>query len=254
MSFDDDLRAVLREHSGRALDAGPARSALYEAIDRRQRYRHAGAVAGATLAVVALGIGMQALQPQGSGTVTQAQPAARSSNPSTAAAQSPVGPSSPRPAPWSDARTAFPEAQDAFFAAGYTLTDADAIATAWNVDDAYGLKAFLGEMIHSGETLPVAPGAPVNRDSLATLKQSYDRGLAEFRQTYSDQQAWQLAAIWNAESAEGAAAFAGQLLLDGQQLPPVDPTSVVLPPEAVSTQPEADSAPLPAADPAPAAS
>ncbi|MFC8191709.1 hypothetical protein ACFUMH_08620 [Cellulomonas sp. NPDC057328] len=124
----------------------------------------------------------------------------------------------------------------AFWGAGYTPEDVDALAALWGTDWTE-TKARAGQMLLDGEEVPVAPSgtvptaddaaatgdappaAPADGDAagaaaaeeVAQYDAFWDAGY-----TFEDAQA--LAALWGTEVAE-TKARAGQALLDGQTLP-----------------------------------
>jgi hypothetical protein len=101
-----------------------------------------------------------------------------------------------------------------FFAAGYTVEDAQQLATLWKTKDAYGAKVEGGTKLLAGQTLPFAP-KPAN---VETAKQQVDID-AFFAAGYGYDDAVKLARIWKTKDAQAAKIEGGKKLLAGQTLP-----------------------------------
>jgi hypothetical protein len=118
-----------------------------------------------------------------------------------------------------------PEQYEAFWGAGYTPENVDALGALWNLGPTE-TKARAGQLILDGQPVPVAPGgtapteaptgdAPAVEITDGQLDAFFDAG-------YTGADAEALAAIWNTEFGE-TKARAGQMILDGQ-IPPVAPS------------------------------
>ena len=105
------------------------------------------------------------------------------------------------------------EQYEAFWGAGYTADDMEALADLWNLD-ATATKAQAGQLLLDGQTPPIAPGgAPAQSGDLdqAALDAFWAAG-------YTEQDLAELAELWHTDTAS-AKAKAGQLILDGAPLP-----------------------------------
>ncbi|MBF5082162.1 hypothetical protein [Quadrisphaera sp. INWT6] len=105
------------------------------------------------------------------------------------------------------------EQYDAFWGAGYTAADADALAALWNTD-VTSAKARAGQALLDGTTVPVSPGdhpegPVVDEDPLWTA-------FSGAGYTYDDAVA--LAELWSTDVTEAKARI-GRAVLDGQELP-----------------------------------
>jgi len=142
---------------------------------------------------------------------------------------------------WSQMPDGYTQAQyEAFWGAGYTPEDVDALGALWSTDDTE-TKSRAGQMILGGEALPVAPSgeAPVAGSDpgdgdlvIPDQEESQDEGQAEevdaeldafWAAGYTVDDMAALSALWHAEAIE-TKARAGRMLLDGQT-PPVAPGS-----------------------------
>ncbi|RMI03330.1 hypothetical protein [Cellulomonas triticagri] len=103
----------------------------------------------------------------------------------------------------------------AFWDAGYTVGDVQALEDLWQVD-ATTAKAQAGQLLLDGADVPVAPGSaqqtPEPVDTSDPLTAYFDSG-------YSLAEAEQLADLWQVDLGE-AKVRAGQMIVDGEQ-PPV---------------------------------
>ncbi|WP_188079073.1 hypothetical protein [Actinotalea subterranea] len=108
-----------------------------------------------------------------------------------------------------------PEELDAFWAAGYTGGDLEALVDLWDVD-AVEAKATAGRMILGGETVPVLPGSHPDPAPVVGPDQAQSDAFFGAGYTYDDAVA--LAELWDADPIE-TKATAGQMLLDGETLP-----------------------------------
>lgn len=118
----------------------------------------------------------------------------------------------------------------AFWGAGYTAEDADALGELWGTE-LTETKARAGQALLDGQTLPVPPSGPAATDAPADdapAEEPADEAAAaqlgayvDAGYTYEDAEA--LAALWSTDLSE-TKARAGQLLLEGQTLP-VPPSS-----------------------------
>lgn len=108
-------------------------------------------------------------------------------------------------------------ALDAFWAAGYTTADAQALAELWSVD-VLDAKAQAGQLVLDGGAVPIAPGTNPEPD--------WDGGPAEafWAAGYTFEDAEALAALWGKDITE-TKTTAGQTLLDGGTLPIAPGTS-----------------------------
>ncbi len=123
----------------------------------------------------------------------------------------------------------------AFWGAGYTPADADALSELWGTDWTE-TKARAGQMLLDGEEVPVAPSgtvptaddaaatggapaaAPADGDAGGAAAEEVAQYDAFWDAGYTFEDAEALAALWGTEVAE-TKARAGQALLDGQTLP-----------------------------------
>lgn len=105
---------------------------------------------------------------------------------------------------------------DAFWGAGYTAEDLEALRGLWRTD-ALEAKARAGQMVLDGETVPVAPGAagpgesayPVGVDDIEVLRKA----------GYTFEDAERLAELWKTDVYE-AKARAADMVRDGETPPP----------------------------------
>lgn len=107
------------------------------------------------------------------------------------------------------------ERSDAFWGAGYSMADANALAEIWGVE-ILEAKGRAGQLLLDGRPVPVAPGSsvdPTNPDTVEGLQLEafWDAG-------YLGEDGATLAALWNVDVLE-AKTTAGQMLRDGQPLP-----------------------------------
>ena len=117
------------------------------------------------------------------------------------------------------------EQHDAFWDAGYTVGDLDALVDLWDAD-AIETKARAGQMLLDGEPVPVPAGAHSDGSTDATAptvpststRAQYD---AYFAAGYDYEDAEALAALWSTDTDE-TKTRAGQMLLDGET-PPIAP-------------------------------
>ena len=111
------------------------------------------------------------------------------------------------------------EQYEAFWGAGYTSADAEALAALWG-SDVTTAKARAGQALIDGEEVPVPPStAPGSEDPAAGDAAAGEARLDAFWDagyTYGDAEA--LAALWGTDLSE-TKARAGQALIDGQTLP-----------------------------------
>lgn len=110
-----------------------------------------------------------------------------------------------------------PDQYTAFWDAGYTAADAQALADLWDVDLTQA-KARAGQALVDGQAVPIAPGSSATADGDDEI--GLYRAFGEAGYTFDD--ALELAALWGTDTAE-TKARAGQALLDGQTLP-VEPS------------------------------
>ncbi|MGW6129099.1 hypothetical protein ACWFNE_03640 [Cellulomonas sp. NPDC055163] len=107
------------------------------------------------------------------------------------------------------------ERSDAFWAAGYVMEDAAALAELWQVE-LLEAKGRAGQLLLDGRPVPVAPGSSLDLTDPDTvqglqLEAFWDAG-------YTGDDGATLADLWNVEVIE-AKTTAGQILRDGQPLP-----------------------------------
>jgi len=132
---------------------------------------------------------------------------------------------------WSMMPDGYTQAQyEAFWGAGYTAQDVDALGALWH-SDATETKSQAGQLLLDGKTLPVAPGAS---DAAAQGEGAADDAGADASTVtpaqadafwgagYTDADAQALGALWSSGYVE-TKARAGQMILDGQT-PPVAPS------------------------------
>lgn len=117
---------------------------------------------------------------------------------------------------WSDMPEGYTQAQyEAFWGAGFTAADQEALEELWNVD-ATEAKSRAGQAILDGEQLPFEPGThadlpdPTNEEEAAAI--------AFLEAGYTSEDVEELMALWNTEYTE-TKVRAGQMLLDGEELP-----------------------------------
>lgn len=115
------------------------------------------------------------------------------------------------------------ERADAFWGAGYSMEDANALADLWAVE-VVEAKGRAGQLLLDGQPVPVAPGSSLDLtdpDTIAGLQLEafWDAG-------YTGEDGTALAALWNVEVIEAKTA-AGQMIRDGQALP-IDPSGTPL--------------------------
>ena len=107
------------------------------------------------------------------------------------------------------------ERSDAFWAAGYYMEDANALADLWQVP-LLEAKGRAGQLLLDGQPVPVAPGSSLDLtdpDTVAMLAAEayWDAG-------YTGEDGEKLAALWHVDVFE-AKTTAGQMLVAGQTLP-----------------------------------
>lgn len=105
------------------------------------------------------------------------------------------------------------EQYDAFWGAGYTAADADALAALWSTD-VTSAKARAGQALLDGTAVPVAPGE--NPDGAVIDDDPLWSAFAGAGYTYDDAVA--LAALWSTDVTEAKARI-GQAVLAGEALP-----------------------------------
>lgn len=119
---------------------------------------------------------------------------------------------------------------DAFWGAGYTPEDVDALSALWQTDT-IETKARAGQLLLDGQPVPVAPsGTPLSADELGTgVAPSEDTTATDayFAAGYTYEDAVALGALWSTDVGE-TKARAGQLLLEGQTLPVAPGSSVAV--------------------------
>ena len=111
------------------------------------------------------------------------------------------------------------EQYEAFWAT-YTVEDMETLSALWNIG-VTETKARAGQMILDGQTPPVTPSAPaepLTDETQDLLDAFWDAGY-----TVADLEA--LSALWSSETFE-TKARAGQMILDGEQLPIAPGTSI----------------------------
>ncbi|WP_156374079.1 hypothetical protein [Cellulomonas sp. Leaf334] len=107
------------------------------------------------------------------------------------------------------------ERSDAFWGAGYSMEDADALSELWHVE-LLEAKGRAGQLLLDGQQLPIAPGSSLDLtdpDTVARLQLAafWDAG-------YTKDDSTALAALWAVDVVE-AKATAGQMIRDGLPLP-----------------------------------
>jgi hypothetical protein len=122
---------------------------------------------------------------------------------------------------WSDMPDGYTQAQyEAFWGAGFTAADQAALADLWKLDSTE-TKSRAGQAILDGGQLPFEPGthadppAPTDQEEAATI--------AFLEAGYTSEDVEELSALWNTEYLE-TKARAGQMVLDGEELP-LDPAT-----------------------------
>ncbi|GEL98545.1 hypothetical protein [Cellulomonas terrae] len=116
-----------------------------------------------------------------------------------------------------------PEQYEAFWGAGYSTEDVEALGALWNLE-ATETKARAGQLILDGQPVPVAPtgSATSDADDEGAVLLSDEQFEAFWGAGYTEEDIEALGAIWSTEYVE-TKARAGQMILDGQT-PPVAPT------------------------------
>ncbi|GIG19898.1 hypothetical protein Cch01nite_06220 [Cellulomonas chitinilytica] len=107
------------------------------------------------------------------------------------------------------------EQSDAFWAAGYYMEDADALATLWGTD-LQEAKSRAGQLLLDGQPVPVAPGSSLDLSDPGTVMM-LEQG-AFWDAGYTAEDGATLAALWHVDVTE-AKISAGKILRDGQALP-----------------------------------
>lgn len=124
------------------------------------------------------------------------------------------------------------EQYEAFWGAGYTAEDVDALAALWQTG-VVETKARAGQLLIDGQPVPLPPSGPVQDVSADATGGTADEGPspdlaaldAYFAAGYTYDDAVALGALWSTEVDE-TKARAGQLLLEGQTLPVAPGSSV----------------------------
>lgn len=116
---------------------------------------------------------------------------------------------------WSDMPEGYTQAQyEAFWAAEYSGEDLVELQALWSLDETE-TKSRAGQAILDGEPLPFAPGTHTTpelpADEQAATAAFLDAG-------YTSEDVEELSALWDTEFVE-TKARAGQMLLDGDELP-----------------------------------
>ncbi|GGM09874.1 hypothetical protein ACFQBY_09040 [Promicromonospora citrea] len=136
-------------------------------------------------------------------------------NPASALGQAVGGAAHAAGVDWADLPGGYTEAQyAAFWDAGFTPLDQIALEELWNLGETE-TKSRAGQLILDGEPLPFEPGThavdvPTEEESAAAE--------AFVRAGYTPQDVEELSALWGTEYVE-TKFRAGQLLLDGEELP-----------------------------------
>jgi hypothetical protein len=129
-------------------------------------------------------------------------------------------PFAPTPVPTTSAEDE--KALEKFFGTGYTVDDAQRLATLWKLPTAYEAKVAGGKKLLAGETLPFRP-------SPAGVKEAQDNAAAAafLKAGYVSDDAERLAKLWRLPDTGAAKVAAGKKLLAGQKLPfKPDPANV----------------------------
>lgn len=106
------------------------------------------------------------------------------------------------------------EQYDAYFAAGYSATDAEILNDLWGSDYAE-TKARAGQMILSGQSLPFEPGEGALLAEPDYSEEQYD---AFWSAGYQMADVEALGELWGTDDTE-TKARAGQMIIDGQPVP-----------------------------------
>jgi hypothetical protein len=107
------------------------------------------------------------------------------------------------------------ERSDAFWAAGYYMEDANALADLWQVP-LLEAKGRAGQLLLDGQPVPVAPGSSLDLSDPSTVEMLGFE--AYFDAGYTQEDGEKLAALWHVDVFE-AKATAGHMLYEGQTLP-----------------------------------
>jgi hypothetical protein len=114
------------------------------------------------------------------------------------------------------------EQYEAFWGAGYTVEDMDALSALWNLD-ATSTKARAGQLLIDGQTPPVTAGSvpvedPVDDGGPPGVEYTTEQSEALWGAGYTDADVNALVDLWDLEYVE-TKARAGQMILDGDPLP-----------------------------------
>jgi hypothetical protein len=112
-----------------------------------------------------------------------------------------------------------PEQYEAFWGAGYTPEDVDALGALWNLGTTE-TKARAGQLILDGQEVPLPAGGAETPESTVVLTDEQFQAYVDAGYTPEDVEA--IGAIWHSEFVETKARV-GQMILDGQT-PPVPPS------------------------------
>ncbi|WP_454048744.1 hypothetical protein [Cellulomonas sp. Marseille-Q8402] len=160
------------------------------------------------LRLVAVGLAATTLCVAGAGFAAAANPETRFARAVEGAVQA-VG------IDWSAMPENYTQAQyETFWGAGYGAQDVEELNELWGTSDTE-TKARAGQLLIDGQPVPVAPSGPEDTSVAAITAEQSD---AFFGAGYTGEDVEELSALWSTEFLE-TKARAGQLLLDGEQLP-----------------------------------
>ncbi|WP_028045656.1 hypothetical protein [Cellulomonas sp. URHE0023] len=124
---------------------------------------------------------------------------------------------------WSAMPDGYTREQYEAFWATYTVDDMETLSALWNIG-ATETKARAGQMILDGQTPPVTPSAPAEPPS----DDQQDARDAFWDAGYTSEDVGALSELWSIDPFE-TKARAGQMILDGEQLPVAPGTSTPAP-------------------------
>ncbi|WP_258723654.1 hypothetical protein [Cellulomonas sp. NS3] len=171
--------------------------------------------------IVAAGVVAAGLSVAGAG-------AAMAVAPTSAVSQAVAGALHDAGVDWSFMPAGYTQAQyEAFWGAGYTAEDVDALAALWSTGTTE-TKAHAGQLILDGQELPFPPspaaeertdaGGTATTDGSAAVGHSEEQLGAFWGAGYTPEDLAALNDLWSSESME-TKARAGQMILDGQTVP-----------------------------------
>ncbi|AEV86478.1 hypothetical protein ACWT_5461 [Actinoplanes sp. SE50] len=200
----DRLREAFARTESQTPDAGDVYARVVE-LSRKHKYRRRGATA---VGGVALGAGLIAAVVN----LPAILPGDPQSGTGTSATAPFVAGAPASPAPSASSADQQDKDLQAYWDAGYTGDDVEALAKLWKMspDDYLGVKTEAGRRLLAGETLPIRP-QPV-QETPASVAKFFDAG-------YSVDDAATLAKLWHLKTPYDAKVAGGEKLLRGETLP-----------------------------------